>query len=80
MSAEHFANIWHAFGWETKVINGHSFLDLLDWNFSSIRPKVIIAQTKKGKGISFMEEKVEWHHGVPTENQIQIAREELSWT
>jgi len=38
----------------------------------------VIANTIKGKGVSFMEDRVEWHHKVPTAEQIVAAREELS--
>ena len=38
----------------------------------------VIANTTKGKGVSFMEDRAEWHHKVPSAEQVQIAREELS--
>jgi transketolase len=38
----------------------------------------VIANTIKGKGVSFMEDRVEWHHQVPTADQVELAIEELS--
>jgi len=74
---------WRAFGWDVKTINGHSFEELLDafkdFRYSkSSRPLAIIANTIKGKGVSFMEGKLEWHHSVPKGEDLSIAREELT--
>jgi transketolase len=38
----------------------------------------VIANTTKGKGVSFMEDRVEWHHKVPSKDQVAAARQELS--
>ena len=46
--------------------------------FRSGRPSCLIANTTKGKGISFAENKPEWHHGVPNAEQLKAAIEELS--
>ena len=43
-----------------------------------MRPVCVIAHTVKGKGVSFMEDRVEWHHKVPSAEQVQIAVQELS--
>lgn len=80
---EPFADKWRAFDWDVKTINGHSFGELLDTfkDFRcrrSVRPLVIIASTIKGKGVSFMEGKLQWHHSVPTGENLRIAREELT--
>lgn len=68
-------------GWEVSVIDGHNFKELLSV-FNSLdklkQPKVIIADTIKGKGISFMENGIKWHHSVPNEEEIESARKELS--
>jgi len=76
-------NKWRAFGWDVKTINGHSFEELLDTfkDFrcrKSARPLAIIANTIKGKGVSFMEGELQWHHSVPTGENLRIAREELT--
>jgi len=71
-----------AFGWETINVNGHSHVDI-QRGFEIIhnkngKPKAIIANTIKGKGISFMENQPLWHNRMPTEEQIKQAYAELS--
>lgn len=66
--------------WKCKVIDGHSFKELLNafTNLGKLkRPTVIIANTVKGKGVSFMENGAKWHHSVPNEEELNIARREL---
>ncbi|MDX2187690.1 MAG: transketolase [Opitutaceae bacterium] len=72
---------WAAFGWEVHVIDGHdtsrfpqTFTSL---SFSSVgRPKVIIARTVKGKGVSITEGHGKWHHRIPNdEEMVQITQE-----
>ena len=61
-----------AFGWRAVEVDGHDHLALLD-AFTGPRdgrPTCVIAHTVKGKGVSFMEDRVEWHHKVPTAEQI----------
>src|SRR3954447_21471482 len=77
---EPLADKWSSFGWEVRRIDGHDYgqiLSSLDPS-STGRPVCVIANTIKGKGVSFMEDRVEWHHKVPTAQQIVAAREELS--
>jgi transketolase len=74
---------WRTFGWDTAVVNGHAFEDLLPvlrdiHSRRSQRPLVIIASTVKGKGVSFMEGQLQWHHNVPKREKIETARKELS--
>ena len=68
-----------AFGWEPRVIDGHD-LDALNLALTSPsdRPVAVIAETVKGKGVSFIEDRAEWHHKVPTSEQVALALEELS--
>ena len=72
-----------SFGYKTFQVNGHSFKDL-DKVFKKIRkkknspPTVVIANTIKGKGISFMEKNVKWHHAVPQKEEFEKALKELS--
>lgn len=82
VTMEPFADKWKAFNWDVKEINGHSFKELFTSMINlreriSNRPLVIIANTIKGKGVSFMEGKIESHHGVPKGEKLQIARMEL---
>lgn len=70
-----------AFGWETININGHSHTQIQNafevLNAKNSKPKAIIANTTKGKGISFMEDKPLWHNKMPTKEQIKQAYKEL---
>ena len=79
---EPFADKWRALDWDVKIINGHCFEELLDTlrDFrcrKSTRPLVVIASTIKGKGVSFMEGKLQWHHSVPVDENLRRARQEL---
>lgn len=68
------------FGWQYEEIDGHSFAEILGAFKSadtSDKPVMIVANTVKGKGVSFMENGIEWHQAVPNEDQLEIARVEL---
>ena len=72
-----------AFGWKTLDIDGHDFegvIEGFEWAKSKQdgRPTAIIADTVKGKGVSFMEHQYEWHARVPTEAEYEQALAELS--
>jgi transketolase len=72
---------WQAFGFTVKELDGHNHAELLQ-AFESVplasgKPTCFIANTIKGKGVSFAENKPAWHHGVPTRQQLHIAAEEL---
>jgi transketolase len=68
---------WEAFDWEVAEIDGHNFESMEQVNFSSKKPKVLIANTVKGKGVSWMENEVLWHYKWPSENQLNAALESL---
>ncbi|MGK5683162.1 transketolase [Actinoplanes sp. URMC 104] len=71
---------WRAFGWDVLEVDGHDHLALLE-AFTSPRgdrPTCVIANTTKGRGVSFMEDRVEWHHKVPSAEQIATASVELA--
>ena len=69
---------WEAFGWEVIEINGHDFLEINDaFCKTSKLPKLILADTVKGKGINFMEGDNSWHHGRLTESTFKEAIEGL---
>lgn len=63
---------WRSFGWEVAEIDGHDFHQLhATLNAPrGDRPRCVIARTHKGKGASFMEDRVEWHHKVPSPEQV----------
>ncbi len=70
---------WKAFGWNTIAVDGHSIEDLC-YKFNTIPnngPTIIIADTIKGKGISFMENNVEYHGKIPNDHEVLIARKEI---
>jgi transketolase len=71
---------WASFGWEVREVDGHDHGQLLDTfrRPGTLRPVCVIAHTVKGKGVSFMEDRVEWHHKVPSAEQAEIAIQELS--
>ena len=69
-----------SFGCNCVTVNGHNFSQLVDaFNTSQETrfPHVIIANTIKGRGISFMENKFEWHYKSPTQEQYELARKEI---
>ena len=66
--------------WHVEEIDGHSISEILSAlrsDENQEKPKVIIANTIKGKGVSFMENEIFWHSGVPTKEQFHKALEEL---
>jgi transketolase len=77
---EPLADKWASFGWETREADGHDHAALLSALRPSTtgRPVAVIARTVKGKGVSFIEDRAEWHHKVPTTEQVHAALEELS--
>ena len=72
---------FESFGWAVRQVDGHDLNALkelfLDLPFTEGKPSLVIAHTIKGKGISYMENMVKWHHGVPDEKQYQDALTEL---
>lgn len=71
---------WRAFGWDVAEVDGHdhaALLPLLDGSQTRDKPLCIIANTVKGKGVSFMEDQASWHHGVPNAEQFAQAMKEL---
>lgn len=71
---------WRAFGWEVIEIDGHNPTDmekaLGNWQPNK-KPKVVIAHTVKGKGVSFIEGHGKWHHKIPNEQELISIFEEL---
>jgi transketolase len=73
------ADKWRAFGWEVHEVDGHDYTALYEVLTAprADRPRCVIANTFKGKGVSFMEDRVEWHHKVPSAEQFEQAIIEL---
>jgi transketolase len=79
---------FRAFGWDVLTVDGHSIPQLTDaltlaprrgaaTGSDRARPLVVIANTIKGKGVSFMEDVVKWHHGVPSDEEFRRAIDEI---
>ena len=75
------AEKWRAFGWAVVEVDGHDYKALLSvfggLPLETGKPTCIIARTRKGKGVSFMENKAGWHHRVPSEQELAQACAEL---
>lgn len=82
MSPKPVADKWRAFGWNVLEIDGHDFRQILDAAAMAAGvkggPTVAVARTVKGKGVSFMENRVEWHGTAPTREQLELALRELA--
>ncbi len=71
---------WKAFGWDAHVVNGHDFPALvkaLQAPREAGVPRMVIAQTVKGKGVSFMENQVKFHGSPLTDAEMERALREL---
>jgi len=79
---EPLAKKWESFGWKAIEVDGHDFQSLLG-AFDQVgktkdKPTVIIANTVKGKGVSFMEGQAGWHGKAPNTEQLSAALKELT--
>jgi len=81
MSPEPLADKWRAFGWSVIEIDGHDFKQIMDAldkaRATKGQPTIIVAETIKGKGISFMENQAGWHGVAPNAEQVAAAIAEL---
>jgi transketolase len=81
MDLEPLADKWRAFGWNVIEIDGHDMRGVLDAfaeaRAAKERPSVIIANTVKGKGVSFMEDTHAWHGKAPNAEELSRALAEL---
>ncbi len=84
MPLEPLADKWRAFGWNVLEIDGHDMESILaalyEARTTSDRPTMIIAQTVKGKGVSFMENVLRFHGTAPTDEELGQALDELGET
>ncbi len=81
MRLEPLQDKWEAFGFHVVNVDGNDMASILE-AFQSLRqvkgkPKMILSNTTKGKGVSFMENQLSWHAGAPDDEQYAIAMEEL---
>ena len=77
------ADKWRAFGWNVVEINGNNLGEVLDAfdkvrSFNNGLPSVIVADTVKGKGVSFMEDEVVWHSKAPSTEEYERAKKEIN--
>lgn len=67
-----------SFNWDVIEIDGHNLIEIENaLNAVTKNPKLILAHTIKGKGVSFMENKLEWHYRSPDKEQLEQALDEL---
>ena len=80
MPVNSFSKVFDGFGWDVININGNSIKEICE-AFEGLqrngKPTAIIADTLKGKGVSFMENTIGWHHTVLTQQQYEEAKAEL---
>jgi len=78
---EPIADKWRDFGWHVMRVDGHNFQQLISAldEFDTVKgkPTFIIADTVKGKGVSFMEGKAKWHGKAPNKEELALALAEL---
>ena len=80
-NSEPLGEKFKAFGWAVKEVDGHDVMALKETfesaPFTKGKPNLVIANTIKGKGISYMEGVLKWHHGVPSDDEFEMAIGEL---
>lgn len=84
ISLEPYKDKWEAFRWEVKEIDGHNFVEIVSTlrtvPFKKEKPSLIIANTTKGKGISYMENNPDWHGGAPSDELAKKTKQEVDST
>lgn len=71
---------WRAFGWEVREIDGHDFSQIRNAYLEPVvngKPLAIIANTVKGKGVSFMQDDNNWHYRIPNREEFVLSAKEL---
>lgn len=81
MAIDSIAERWTAFGWDVVTADGNSASAMAEalksLDFNNGKPHLVIAETTKGKGVSYMENVAKWHHGMPDAEQYTMALEEI---
>ena len=81
LDLEPFTDKWRAFGWAVHEIDGHNVEEIQEalsqLPFEKGKPSCVIAHTIKGKGVSFMENKLLWHYRSPQDEEFEAAMREL---
>lgn len=81
MNLEPLAKKWESFGFAVREVDGHDIprlrTVLASLPFKKGKPNAVVAHTSLGKGVSFMEDKLEWHYLTMSDDQFESARSEL---
>ena len=82
MALDNIYQRWTAFGWDEIEMNGDDMESIIS-TFNSIdynngKPHLLVSDTTKGYGVSFMENIAKWHHGVPNQEQYEMAIQEIT--
>ena len=80
MNLNNLSEKWKSFGWDVSELDGHNLKELKDYfdiNSKNKKPKILIANTIKGKGFTFSENNNNWHHSVVTKSIYDQGVEEL---
>lgn len=81
MAIDNIVEKWTAFGWDVVKMDGDSMEEILrtfdSMDFACGKPHLVVSETTKGKGVSYMENIAKWHHGVPTAEQYAQAISEI---
>ena len=77
LKLEPFALKWKAFGWNVREVDGHDIGQIENACKASSSPICIIANTTKGKGVTFMENSVLWHYRTPNEDELSEALKQI---
>ncbi|MDO4186938.1 MAG: transketolase [Bacteroidales bacterium] len=82
MSLGNIKERWGAFGWDVKEMNGDDIEEVIktfgEIDFTNHKPHLLVSNTTKGYGVSFMENVAKWHHGVPSAEQYEQALAEIT--
>lgn len=81
MPIDNIHDRWTAFGWDVILMNGDSMDDIIrtfdNIDYNNGKPQLLVSDTTKGKGVSFMEGIAKWHHGVLNAEQCEAAVAEI---
>jgi len=81
LGLEPFADKWRAFGWDVHEVDGHEHEGLRTVLGAPVAasgpPRLVIAHTVKGKGVSFMEDRLAWHYRSPSDEELALALSEI---
>ena len=80
MGSENLKEQFESFGWQIKITDGHSVADItekLSGTWEPGKPRCLIAETTKGKGVSLMENTPEWHWRMPNKKELKVFCSEL---